>query len=301
MTDLAIQNLSKIYQDGKAALTDFNWELSRGVFGLLGPNGAGKSTLLEILSLNLMPSSGRVFWQGKNIQKIPLMYRAALGYLPQNYGFYPELKALHILKYLGTLGGLHGNILKERMDEILEIVGLKAEAHRKVKGFSGGMRQRLAIAQALLHKPALLIVDEPTTGLDPAERVAFRNLLFELGQECIVLLSTHIVKDVEFSCHQMTLLYGGAQRFTGQPALFLERMKDRVFEVDVPFQQFEEFSRGHTVIAIREMATTISVRFILKNGDSPDLAGCRPVCPNLEDAYVDFIGERRTEEDLEEA
>jgi len=297
---LKFSQLSKVYQDGTRALTDFNWELGNGVFGLLGPNGAGKSTLLEILSLHLMPSSGKIFWNGWDIQKKALKFRRIIGYLPQNYGFYPELKATHILRYLGRLNGLHGKKLERRVEEVLEIVGLTEVRKRKVKGYSGGMRQRLAIAQSLVHSPRLLVVDEPTTGLDPGERVAFRNMLFDLGRSCVVLLSTHIVKDVEFSCHQMTLLYGGLQYFAGQPVDFVKRVQGRVFELDVPLGVFEDFSQKHHVIAIQESGERVSVRFIVGNGEGVT-QGASPVTPNLEDAYVDFIRERDEEEDIGEA
>ena len=294
---LIMENLRKVYQDGTVALDNFNWELDTGVFGLLGPNGAGKSTLLEILSLNLMPSSGRILWEGRNIQKRPGRFRRILGYLPQNYGFYPELKAGQFLGYMGRLHGLGGRKLSRRIGAIMEIVKLTEVKGRKIKTFSGGMLQRLAIAQALIHSPRLLVVDEPTTGLDPEERISFRNLLFDLGKNCVVLLSTHIVKDVEFSCHRMTLLYDGAQRFTGQPVDFIKRVEGRVFVKNLPLGEFEKFSRTHHMIAIQERGEEVEARFILKSGESPppDAASVRI---NLEDAYVDFIRERNEEEIL---
>jgi ABC-2 type transport system ATP-binding protein len=292
---LSIRNLRKVYQDDKVALQDFNWDLSNGVYGLLGPNGAGKSTLLEILSLNLMPTSGKILWEGWDIQKRPHAFRRIIGYLPQSYGFYAELKAVHMLGYLGRLSGLRGRELKQRLDEVLEIVGLTGVKKRKIKGFSGGMLQRLALAQSLIHSPRLLIVDEPTTGLDPGERVAFRNLLFDLGRTCIVLLSTHIVKDVEFSCHQMTVLYGGTQHFTGVPVDFIGRVGSRVYEEKIPFRNLDEFSERHRVISIQESGEDVKVRFIAYPGEN-EVKSTRLVKANLEDAYVDFIREREEEE-----
>ena len=293
---LSIEHLRKVYQDGKVALHDFSWELGYGVFGLLGPNGAGKSTLLEILSLNLMPTSGRISWKGRDIEKYPNSFRRILGYLPQNYGFYPELKALQILEYLGRLNGLHGKALHYRVAEVLEIVKLTEVCKRKIKGFSGGMLQRLAIAQSLLHQPEILVVDEPTTGLDPGERVAFRNLLFDLGHTCVVFLSTHIVKDVEFSCHQMTLLYSGMQQYTGVPVDFVRRVEGRVYEIVIPFSGLEQFSKDHHVIAIHEDGQDVKVRYIVSEG-RPGLPGSAPMKANLEDAYVDFIREQEEEEE----
>lgn len=296
---LSIQNLSKVYQDGKVALDGFNWELERGIYGLLGPNGAGKSTLLEILSLGLMPTSGRVIWDGWDIQKKPNSFRRILGYLPQNYGFYPELKTWQILDYMGRLHGLHGRRLKRRIGEVLEVMGLGNDVKRKVGTFSGGMRQRLVIAQSLLHSPQILVIDEPTTGLDPGERVAFRNMLFDLGRSCVVLLSTHIVKDVEFSCHQMSLLYDGVQRFTGEPVEFMKRVEGRVFETLIPFAEFAKFSNEQCVIAIQERGKEVTVRFIASNGVR-EIPGAQPVHVNVEDAYVDFMRQCGEEELLDE-
>ena len=294
---LSFQNLRKVYQDGTVALDGFNWDLQNGVYGLLGPNGAGKSTLLEILSMNLMPISGKVLWKGQNIQKKPLAFRRILGYLPQEYGFYPELKARQFLGYMGRLQQLHGRTLKRRISEVLELVNLEEVGRRKIKTFSGGMRQRLAIAQALIHSPKLLVVDEPTTGLDPGERIGFRNLLFDLGRSCVVLLSTHIVKDVEFSCHEMSLLYGGRQSYTGPPVDFVKRAEGRVCELEIPRSEFERFSKAHHMIAIQERGEIITARFLENEGEKA-IPGSRPVKPNLEDAYVDFIRERKEEEHL---
>ena len=290
-----IQHLTKIYQDGKVALNDFNLELDCGVFGLLGPNGAGKSTLLEILSLGLMPTTGQILWDGKDIHRHPTAYRRILGYLPQTYGFYDELKAQTFLNYMGKLFGLRGRELRARVEECLEKVNLTEVRRRKIKSFSGGMRQRLAIAQALIARPQLLIIDEPTTGLDPGERVAFRNMIFDLGRACVILLSTHIVKDVEFSCQGMALLYGGLQHFCGEPLRFMEAAQRRVFEVELPFSQFDAFAAAHHVVAIHEHGEWVNVRFI-----TPDpftrVPGAQPVRVNLEDAYVDFIRARQGKE-----
>ena len=294
--NLSIQSLTKIYQDGKVALSDFNLELDAGVFGLLGPNGAGKSTLLEILSLGLMPTTGKIIWEGIDIHKNPNAYRRILGYLPQTYGFYGELKAQTFLEYIGKLFGLRGRTLRAQIDEALERVNMTEVRRRKIKSFSGGMKQRLAIAQALVARPRLLIIDEPTTGLDPGERVAFRNMIFDLGRSGVILLSTHIVKDVEFSCQGMTLLFGGRQRYTGDPAGFMAGVGERVFEVELPFPEFDAFSAAHHVVAIHEHGDFVNVRFITAE-PSTDVPGAQPVRPNLEDAYVDFIRARQREEE----
>ena len=293
---LKIEQLTKIYQDGKVALSDFCLELDHGVFGLLGPNGAGKSTLLEILSLGLMPTRGKITWEGRDIHAHPTHYRRILGYLPQTYGFYGELKAQTFLEYIGKLFGLHGRALRTRIDECLERVNLTEVRRRKIKSFSGGMRQRLAIAQALVGGPQLLVIDEPTTGLDPGERVAFRNMIFDLGRSRVIILSTHIVKDVEFSCHGMTLLYGGRQRYIGEPPGFMDGVRGRVFEVELPFERFDAFAAAHHVVAIHEHGEWVNVRYITP-GAATDVPGALPAHPNLEDAYVDFIRARQREEE----
>ena len=290
---LSIQQLNKTYQDGKEALRDLNLELDNGVFGLLGPNGAGKSTLLEILSLNLMPTSGRILWEGRDIHANPRAFRQILGYLPQTYGLYPELTARQFMKYMGGLFGLHGRRLRARIDECLELTHLGHVARRKIKSFSGGMRQRLAIAQSLINTPAFLIIDEPTTGLDPSERVAFRNMLFDLGHSCVVLLSTHIVKDVEFTCHRMMLLYGGAECYLGQPSGFMGRVHGRVFVVERPLDEFKAFTATHTVVAIHQQGDRVQIRYITPGHDEQE-PGSQPADINLEDAYLDFIREQKT-------
>ena len=298
--ELKIENLCKTYQDNTVALEDFNWELGPGIYGLLGPNGAGKSTLLEMLSLNLMPTSGKIYWNEKNVQKHPGRFRKALGYLPQEYGFYPELKAHQFLNYMGRLHGMSKKDLKNRIDESLELVNMEDRKKKKIKSFSGGMKQRLAIAQALIHRPRLLVIDEPTTGLDPSERVSFRNLLFELGRRCVVLLSTHIVKDVEFTCHYMTVLYGGRQRFTGKPVDFIRRMEGRVYEKAISPPEIETFSKTHHVIAIKETPEHVIIRFILAGkGETPPV-NATPVKANLEDTYVEFIRKQESSDIREE-
>ena len=292
---LLIQDLGKTYQDGNVALSGFNLEIETGVFGLLGPNGAGKSTLLEILSLNLMPTVGKIFWAGKDIQKSPRRYRRLMGYLPQNYGYYGELTVERFLRYMGSLHGLGFRQLRRRVAECLELVNLTDVSRRKTKSLSGGMKQRLALAQTLIASPSLLIVDEPTTGLDPGERVAFRNMLFDLGQRCLVILSTHIVKDVEYSCHEMSLLYGGSQSFTGSPVDFIAGVEGRVFEVKLPLEHYELFASSHHVVAIQESEDRVNVRFISRERGTA-IEGAQLVKSNLEDAYVDFVRrqERKT-------
>src|SRR6266850_6969752 len=206
---LLIENLSKEYRGSVRALSEVHLALGPGVLGLLGPNGAGKSTLMRILATITQPSSGRVLWNETEIARDPDVLRAVLGYLPQDFGVYPNLNALEFLEYLAAVRGIAAAAARKRIGELLELVNLTDAAKRPLGGYSGGMRQRVGIAQALLNDPQLLIVDEPTAGLDPEERVRFRNLLGDLSGERIVLLSTHIVSDVEATAAHIALLAHG--------------------------------------------------------------------------------------------
>ncbi|MBN1451790.1 MAG: ABC transporter ATP-binding protein, partial [Anaerolineales bacterium] len=194
---LTISHLSKQYRRDFWGLRNFDLELKPGVIGLLGPNGAGKSTLMRMLATITQPTEGKIEWNGVDIVKSPDSLRAVLGYLPQDFGVYPNLSVLEFLEYVAAIKGMDGKTARRRIDELLVLVNLVQAAKRPLGGYSGGMKQRVGIAQALLNDPQLLIVDEPTVGLDPEERVRFRNLLSDLSGERIILLSTHIVSDVE--------------------------------------------------------------------------------------------------------
>src|SRR5262245_1966455 len=207
---LSIEGLSKTYPGGVQALQGVTLTIGPGMFWLLGPNGAGKSTIMKILATLLEPDSGRVLFDGHDLLAEKERIRALLGYLPQDFGFYPSLSARSMLEYLAALRGIsQGAERRRRVDELLDRVNLTEARNRKVGGFSGGMRQRLGIAQALLASPRLLIVDEPTAGLDPEERLRFHNLLAEISQEIVVLLSTHIVSDVSVLCSRMAVIDRG--------------------------------------------------------------------------------------------
>src|SRR5690349_19400365 len=231
---LLVENLSKEYRGNVRALSEVHLALGPGVLGLLGPNGAGKSTLMRILATITQPSSGRVLWNDSEIARHPDPLRAVLGYLPQDFGVYPSLNALEFLEYLAAVKGIQAGAARKRIRELLELVNLTDAIKRPLGGYSGGMRQRIGIAQALLNDPQVLIVDEPTAGLDPEERVRFRSLLSELSGERIVILSTHIVSDVEAVATRIALLAHGRLLADATPEELVSAAEGRTWEWQVP-------------------------------------------------------------------
>src|SRR5215217_3225724 len=230
---LTIEGVGKRYKGDFWGLRNFSLELEAGVLGLLVPNGAGKSTLMRILATITRPTEGRVLWDGVDVVRSPDGLRAVLGYLPQDFGVYPNLNAVEFLEYMAAVKGLDGRAARARIEELLALVNLTAARKRPLGGYSGGMRQRIGIAQALLNDPRLLIVDEPTVGLDPEERVRFRNLLSDLGGERIVILSTHIVSDVEAVATGIALLAHGRLVAVATPEALLRAAEGCVWEVMV--------------------------------------------------------------------
>lgn len=276
-------------------LEDINLHVNDGDFvSLIGPSGCGKSTLLDLVAGLKKPTFGRILIDGQEI----LGPGPDRGVVFQDYSLFPWMSALENICFAieHSREKLSKSETLARANQYLEIVGLSKFIHKHPGTLSGGMRQRLAIAQALVSAPKLLIIDEPTTGLDPGERVAFRNMIFDLGRSCVILLSTHIVKDVEFSCHGMALLFGGRQHFCGEPLRFMDTVRGRVFEVELPFSQFDGFAAAHHVVAIHEHGDRVNVRFITPEPSS-DVPGALLQRVNLEDAYVDFIRARQREEE----
>src|SRR5213594_3112901 len=231
---LVIEHVSKRYGRDLWALSDFSLTFAPGVLGLLGPNGAGKSTLMRILATITRPTQGRVLWNGEDIAARPDPLRTVLGYLPQDFGVYPNLSAREFLEYLAAARGLEARTARKRIDQLLDLVNLADVRRRPLGGFSGGMLQRVGIAQALLNDPRLLIVDEPTGGLDPEERVRFRNLLSELSGERIIILSTHIVSDVEATATDIALISQGTLVAHASPEELLRRVEGKVWEWVIP-------------------------------------------------------------------
>ncbi len=280
---LTIEGVGKRYKGDFWGLKDFTLELGPGVLGLLGPNGAGKSTLMRILATITRPTEGRVLWNGTDIVRSPDGLRAELGYLPQDFGVYPNLNAVEFLEYMAAVKGLAAAAAKRRIDELLVLVNLAEASKRPLGGYSGGMKQRIGIAQALLNDPALLIVDEPTVGLDPEERVRFRNLLSDLGGERIVILSTHIVSDVEAVATGIAMMDRGRLLAYAEPEELLRRVEGRVWEWVIPSAQLQEARERWKISSTMRRADGVHARVV---SDLPPAAGAVPVPPSLEDAYL---------------
>jgi ABC-type multidrug transport system ATPase subunit len=287
---LEIENVSKTYRGNTAALRSFRLELGPGVLGLLGPNGAGKSTLMRILATITRPTVGRVLWNGTDIKRDPDALRTVLGYLPQDFGIYPNLSALEFLGYLAAVKGLDAASASKRIGELLELVNLTYAARRPLGGFSGGMRQRVGIAQALLNDPKLLIVDEPTAGLDPEERVRFRNLLSELSGERIVILSTHIVSDVEAVATDIALIVQGELVVHGVPEALLAGVNGKVWEVVVPSGELAALRQRHLISNTAHRSDGVHARVVSDAAPGP---GARSLEPSLEDAYLAALATHR--------
>ncbi len=287
---LVIDSVSKHYGRDVWGLRDFSLELRPGVLGLLGPNGAGKSTLMRILATITRPTSGRVTWDGTDIVSHPDALREVLGYLPQDFGVYPNLSPLEFLEYLAAVRGLEPRAARRRIDELLELVNLIEVRKRPLGGFSGGMRQRVGIAQALLNDPRLLIVDEPTGGLDPEERVRFRNLLSDLSGDRIVILSTHIVSDVKATATHIALIATGRLLRDAAPEALLAAAEGQVWELMVPAEALPELRRHHRVSGTLRRSEGVQVRVVSEVSPAPS---ARAVAPTLEDAYLLAMAEAR--------
>ena len=287
---LTIDNVSKRYGGENWALRNFSLQLSPGVLGLLGPNGAGKTTLMSILATITRATEGRVSWNGTDLASNPDALRGTLGYLPQDFGVYPNLNAVEFLEYLAAVKGLDGTAAKRRIDELLKLVNLADVRKRPLGGYSGGMKQRIGIAQALLNDPQLLIVDEPTAGLDPEERVRFRNLLSELSGERIIILSTHIVSDVEATATDIALISQGKLVAHAAPEALLQRVEGKVWELILPSSELNTARQRYLVSNTARRSDGVHAR-VLADGP-PDNA--EAVTPNLEDAYLYCLSQHRS-------
>ena len=288
--ELSIEHVGKRYRGDFWGLRDFTLKLGPGVLGLLGPNGAGKSTLMRILATITRPTEGRVLWNGADVARTPDGLREVLGYLPQDFGVYPNLNAVEFLEYIAAVKGIDARAARRRIEELLVLVNLTEARKRPLGGFSGGMRQRIGIAQALLNDPKLLIVDEPTVGLDPEERVRFRNLLSDLGGERIVLLSTHIVSDVEATATDIAVVDRGRLLAHAEPEELLRGVEGRVWEWVLPSAELPAARERWKISSTVRRADGVHARVV---SAVPPSAAAVPVAPTLEDAYLSVLDGHR--------
>jgi ABC-2 type transport system ATP-binding protein len=287
MATLKISNLSKTYPNGVKALDNINIELSNGMFGLLGPNGAGKSSLMRTLATLQEADSGSAFLDGIDIFKNPTELRKVLGYLPQEFGVYPKITAYQLLDHIAILKGItNGKERNELVNHLLQKVNLFKERSKSVKGFSGGMKQRVGIAQALIGNPKLIIVDEPTAGLDPGERNRFHNLLADVAEDVIIILSTHIVDDVTELCSNMAIMNLGKMVYQGTPQTVISELNGKVWQKIIERNEITEYQTNYTVISDKMVAGKPLIHVL---SDSNPGAGFESVEPGLEDVFFSKI------------
>lgn len=285
--ELRIQNLTKTYDNGVQALKDVSLTIPTGMFGLLGPNGAGKSTLMRTIATLQEPDSGSIRFNGFDVLKEKDEIRRILGYLPQEFGVYPKISAESMLNHFAVLKGLHNaKERKEVVSALLHRTNLYHVRKQSLGTYSGGMRQRFGIAQALIGNPLLIIVDEPTAGLDPGERVRFHNLLSEIGENIVVILSTHIVEDVSDLCSNMAIISHGRVLLTGEPLRTIDEVSGKIWRKVIPKAELEAYQRDYAVISTR----LVSGRTVIHvyNDDAPD-STFEAVPANLEDVYFSTL------------
>lgn len=293
--ELSISNLQKEFKDA-VAVRNFSYTMTAGVYGLLGVNGAGKTTLMRMLCTLLMPSDGTITWDGKDIFEMGGEYRKILGYLPQDFGYYPDFTVSDYLMYIASIKGLRPLTAKQRAGLLLRQVGMEKAANRKMKKLSGGMKRRVGIAQAMLGNPKILILDEPTAGLDPNERIRFRNLISELAKERLVLLSTHIVSDVEYIANEILLMKDGKLQASGTSQELLDAMPEQVWSFEVPGEKVDDYMRAYKVSNVKTIPGGASLR-ILSSVKPAEGAVLEPA--TLEDLFLGYFGEKEGEIDDE--
>ena len=282
---LTMESVSKRFKSGNYGVQDFSLEVHGGVLGLLGPNGAGKTTLMQMIATITRPTSGRITFQGTDIAKDPESIRWRLGYLPQDFGVYDNLTAVEFLTYFASLKGIHN---RARVAEMLEVVNLHTVGNRTVGGFSGGMKQRLGIAQALINNPEILIVDEPTAGLDPEERVRFRNILSDVGSSKLVILSTHIVSDIESIATEIAIIKNGHLAACHRPEVLLQAAEGSVWDDVVSSEFFDQIRTQCKVSRAVRKPDGVHVRIVAPQRPT---ATAIPGEPSLEDAFLFYMSE----------
>lgn len=293
--ELKINNLTKKFQD-ITAVSGVSYTLTPGVYGLLGVNGAGKTTLMRMLCTLLQPTGGSITWDGMDIFAMGGEYRRILGYLPQDFGYYPDFTVYDYLMYIASIKGLRPVVARQRVQELLGQVGLTAARGRKMKKLSGGMKRRAGIAQAMLGDPLVLILDEPTAGLDPNERIRFRNLISELAEKRLVLLSTHIVSDIEYIANEILLMKDGEIRASGTTQELLAAMPEQVWSVSLPREAVDTYMKAYKVSNVKTIPGGAQLRIISAQKPAEDAV---PETATLEDLFLDYFGEREGKEDAE--
>lgn len=280
--ELNMERVTKVY-GSEQVLHSITINIKSGILGLLGPNGAGKSTLMRLLATIEKPTQGTISWNGVDIVKEPNYLRSELGYLPQDFGVYPNMNPVEFLEYMAAMKGLNISSARKRIDELLELLNLSKDRKRLLGGFSGGMRQRVGIAQSLLNDPSLLIVDEPTVGLDPEERIRFRNLLSALSSDRIVLMSTHIVSDIETIAPHIALLSKGRLVTYTTPEQLIQSADRRVWHSVIPATKLPELQEKYTISSAVHRSDGVHARIVSDFSPTPQAI---PVQSTLEDAYL---------------
>lgn len=287
MSRLSIKNLTKTYGNKKVN-NNINLELHHGVYGLLGPNGAGKSTFMKQLMCLIRPTTGDISFNGMNIFQNEKTYFTNVGYLPQNFGVYKNFTAHQFLKYMAELKGIPSSEAKEQIDQLMELTNLWDVRNKRVSSFSGGMRQRVGIAQALLNDPKVLVLDEPTAGLDPKERARFRNLLSQISKDAIVILSTHIISDIESIAKEIIMLKSGSVLAQGTQEEILLKMQGKVFEINTSDENLIAYITGnYKLINVKRRIEDTTLRIICN--ESPTIPFAKPVNPHFEDVYMFYF------------
>ena len=291
--ELTICELTKEFGSFRA-VDRVSFAMTNGVYGLLGVNGAGKTTLMRMLTTLIKPTSGEILWDGQDVFQMDGQYRKLLGYLPQDFGYYPDFSVYDYLMYIASIKGLRPAVAKERVKLLLKQVGLVRARHKKMKNLSGGMKRRAGIAQAMLNDPKILILDEPTAGLDPSERIRFRNLISELSEDRIVLLSTHIVSDIEYIANQILLMKDGAITLSGTAEEVVSSMPEQVWTFAVPKAQIDAYLKAYKVANIKTIPGGAELRVL-----SPvrPVERAVPAEATLEDAFLYHFGESAGEDD----
>ncbi|MFR8034965.1 MAG: ABC transporter ATP-binding protein [Lachnospiraceae bacterium] len=284
---LELKDVTHVYPNGKKALDHVSLGLMPGIYGLLGPNGAGKSTMMKIITDHLLPTSGQVLFQGKDIRKVSREFRSCLGYMPQQQGMYQQFTGRRFLWYMASLKGLRRREAKDRIAHLLEVVNLTEAADRKIGGYSGGMKQRLLIAQAVLNEPEVLVLDEPTAGLDPKERIRIRNFVSELSRDRVVIFATHVVSDVECIAREVMLMKEGKLIKKGTPAELTGEMEGLVWEFLADPSELEAIQKQYLISNLAVTGEGILVKAVGNEQEIPRKK--QPVRASMEEVYLYYI------------